>query len=115
MNGSARIRTGEKIMTDYVKAWQCIGCGMIEAPQTCIGVCEYRRAELVYAFEYQQVVAQAEAALRRANVLEALVRKLARTTPRKGEWERSYRALQDQARRAMEVSASQAEGRVMSG
>jgi len=115
LSGSAWNRTGEKIMTDYVKAWQCIGCGMIEAPQTCIGVCEYRRAELVYAFEYQQVVAQAEAALRRANVLEALVRKLACTTPRKGEWERTYRALQDHARRVMAVSASRAEGRVMSG
>ena len=22
----------------YVAAWQCIGCGKIEAPQTCIGV-----------------------------------------------------------------------------
>ena len=91
-------------MSDYVKAWQCIGCGMIEAPQTCIGVCEYRRAELVYAFDYQQVVAQAEAALARANELEALVRKLACTTPRKGEWERTYRALQDQARRVMAES-----------
>jgi hypothetical protein len=24
-------------MNDYVKAWQCIGCGKIETPQTCIG------------------------------------------------------------------------------
>ena len=22
----------------YVAAWQCMGCGKIEAPQTCIGV-----------------------------------------------------------------------------
>lgn len=88
-------------MTDYVKAWQCIGCGRIEAPQTCIGVCEYRRADFVYAFEHDQVVAQAVEARRRADVLEALVRRLASTTPRTGEWERSYRTLQDQARRAL--------------
>jgi hypothetical protein len=31
---------GGVVMTDYVKAWQCIGCGKIEAPQTCIGVCQ---------------------------------------------------------------------------
>jgi len=86
---------------DYVKAWQCIGCGMIEAPQTCIGVCEYRKADLVYAFDYEQAVSQAAAALRRAEALEVLVRQLARTTPRKGEWERSYRALQEQARRIL--------------
>ena len=89
-------------MTDYVKAWQCIGCGMIEAPQTCIGVCEYRRAEFVYAFEHEQAIARAtEDARRRAGALEALVRQLALTTPREGEWERSYLALQDQARRAL--------------
>jgi hypothetical protein len=95
-------------MTDYVKAWQCIGCGMIEAPQTCIGVCEYRRAELVYAFEHEQVLAQAAAALRRANALESLVRQLACTTPRQGEWERSYLALQDQARRVLPGLAAEA-------
>jgi hypothetical protein len=95
-------------MTDYVKAWECIGCGMIEAPQTCIGVCEYRRAELVYAFEHKQVLAQAAAAERRASTLEALVRQLARTTPRKGEWERSYRVLQDQARRTLTALVSDA-------
>jgi hypothetical protein len=30
-------------MKDYVKAWQCIGCGKIEAPQACIGVCQDRK------------------------------------------------------------------------
>lgn len=93
-------------MTDYVKAWQCIGCGRIDAPQNCIGVCEYRKAEFVYAFEYEQVVAQATAAQRRADALEALVRQLAVTTPRAGEWERSYRALQEQARRALAASST---------
>ena len=34
-------------------------------------------------------------ARRRADVLEALVRQLACTTPRNGEWERSYLALQN--------------------
>jgi hypothetical protein len=74
---------------------------MIEAPQNCIGVCEYRKTELVYAGDYEQVIAQAEGAQRRANSLEALVRQLASATPRDGEWERSYRALQAQARRAL--------------
>ena len=92
-------------MTDYVKAWQCIGCGMVEAPQTCIGVCEYRKVELVYAFEHEQVLAKAAAALRRADVLEALVRQLAGVTPREGEWERSYRALQKQARHTLAILA----------
>lgn len=98
-------------MTDYVKAWQCIGCGMIEAPQACIGVCEYRKAELAYAFEHEQALAQAAAALRRANALEALIRQLAYTTPRNDEWERSYTALQDQARRILPGLATEAADR----
>ena len=91
----------EAITTEYVKAWQCIGCGRIDAPQNCIGVCEYRKAEFVYASDYERVAAQAAAAQRRVDALEGLVRRLAATTPRSGEWERSYRALQQQAHRAL--------------
>ena len=34
-------------MGDYIQAWQCIGCGKIEAPQTCVGVCRDRKILLV--------------------------------------------------------------------
>ena len=33
-------------MSEHTKAWQCIGCGRIEAPQTCIGICEDCKVEL---------------------------------------------------------------------
>jgi hypothetical protein len=92
-------------MTDYVKVWECIGCGMIEAPQTCIGVCEYRKAELVYAFDHERALADTAAASRRAKALEAIVRQLTGVTPRESEWERSYRALQKQARRSLTMLA----------
>jgi hypothetical protein len=49
-------------MNDYVKAWQCIGCGKIEAPQTCIGVCQDRKVEFVYADEHEEALAQLEVA-----------------------------------------------------
>lgn len=88
-------------MTDYVKAWQCIGCGKIEAPQTCVGVCQDRRVEFVYADEHREALEQVEAANRRADALARLLRQLAWTTPRPGEWESSYRALQARARRLL--------------
>ncbi len=94
-------------MTEYVKAWQCIGCGKIEAPQTCIGVCQDRKVQFVYDFEHEEVVAQARRARQRSDVLEALVAKLAHTTPRDGEWERSYLALQKQARLVMTALATE--------
>lgn len=83
---------------EHVKAWQCIGCGRIEAPQECVGVCEFKRLEMVYLFEHEQALAAERA---RCEPLEALVRHLARITPREGEFERSWRALQEQARRAI--------------
>ena len=82
-------------MTEIVKAWQCIGCGRIEAPQTCVGVCQYEKIEMVYSGEHEEALAAARA---RAARFEALARRLARITPRAGEWERSYRALQEEAR-----------------
>jgi hypothetical protein len=88
-------------MFDTVKAWQCIGCGRIEAPQPCIGVCQDRRAEFVYASEHADALAAAERARRRASAFEVLLRQLAHTTPRSGGWERSYRSLQEHARHVL--------------
>jgi hypothetical protein len=85
-------------MNDCVKAWQCIGCGKIEAPQTCIGVCQDRKVEFVYAYEHEEVLAQLAIARRQARALEALARRLASTNPLENGWEASYRAMQEQAR-----------------
>lgn len=80
---------------DTIKAWQCIGCGKVEVPQPpCIGVCQDRKVEFVYASQYRAAQAQAQA-------FEALIRRLAWTKPRDGEWERSFRILQEQARLAL--------------
>jgi hypothetical protein len=84
-------------------AWQCIGCGRIESPQPCIGVCRDRAAEFVDAADYDRLAAHAAA-------LEALVRQLAATTPRKGEWERSYRVLQERARATLRALTDDAAG-----
>ena len=93
--------------TEYIKAWQCIGCGKVDVPQPpCIGVCQDRKVEFVYASEYEEALAQAALARQQAKALEALARRLAWTTPRDGEWEHSYRALQNQARRTLAALAS---------
>jgi hypothetical protein len=88
-------------MTEHVKAWQCIGCGKIEAPQTCIGVCQDRRVEFVYVADHKEVLEQLRAAQRHALAASAVLRRLASTKPHDHEWERSYRAIQEQARRVL--------------
>ncbi|MFW5926816.1 MAG: hypothetical protein ACOCSR_02085 [Wenzhouxiangella sp.] len=73
-----------------VKAWECIGCGRIEAPQPCLGVCQDRAVELVHADAWRRL--QADNALMRELIL-----RLARTRPREDRWEAGYRALQSRA------------------
>jgi hypothetical protein len=91
---------------ERVTVWQCIGCGKIEGPQPCIGVCQDRKVDFVYASLYDEAIAEIALIRQQAKALEALVRQLARTTPREGEWERSYRALQKQARQTLEALAT---------
>jgi hypothetical protein len=79
---------------DRVKAWQCIGCGKIDAPQPCIGVCRDRQVEFVRAEAYDQLRT-------RTTELESLVRMFVATKPRDCQWERSYLAIQDRARRLL--------------
>jgi hypothetical protein len=97
-------------MSDYVEAWQCIGCGRIEAAQNCIGICEDRKVEFVYASEHEQALAELRAARQQLDALLAFVRRLAWTTPREGEWEPSYRALQRDARRLLDLERAARRG-----
>jgi len=84
-----------------VEAWQCIGCGRIEAAQNCIGICEDRKVQFVYAAEHEQTVAQLASVRSRLDELVNFARRIAWTTPRAGEWEHSYRALQREARQLL--------------
>lgn len=85
-------------MSDYIQAWQCIGCGKIEAPQPCIGVCRDRKVVLVGLTEHQQALAEIQHAYGELEQARALLSQLALATPHDGLWEVSYRALQKRAR-----------------
>jgi hypothetical protein len=90
-------------MTERVTAWQCVGCGRIEGAQPCVGICQDRRTDFVYASDYDEVCAQLARERRRAEALAVLVRQLAYTIPRKDQWERTYRALQASARQVLKA------------
>ncbi|RFF33025.1 hypothetical protein [Wenzhouxiangella sediminis] len=72
------------------KAWECVGCGRIEAPQPCLGICQDRAVELVHADDYERLQAD-------NRQMRELILRLARTSPREGQWEAGYRALQSRA------------------
>jgi len=81
-------------MTERMKAWQCAGCGRLDSDATCIGVCSDRRVDLVSAADYDE-------AQRQLAELRLFIRQFALVSPHDGEWERSYKALQQRARRLL--------------
>ena len=89
-------------MDGRIQAWQCIGCGRVEAPQNCIGVCQDRRIELVDARRFDELQRALDAERVESGRLLALVQQLAWSKPRPDAWERSYKALQEQARALVE-------------
>jgi len=93
---------------ERLQVWRCMGCGRIEAPQPCIGVCQDRTIEVVPASEYDEVLDQLNVSRKNAGAAMALLRRLAWTTPRQGEWEHSYRALQQHARELLAEPARDA-------
>ena len=62
-------------MAEYIQAWQCIGCGKIEAPQPCIGVCRDRKVLFIGKGELAASNAQQVARIR--SIVEALGREVA--------------------------------------
>jgi hypothetical protein len=94
---------------DIVTVWQCIGCGRIEAPQPCIGVCQDRLARFVAAADHEEALARLQAAQQKAAALEGLMHRLTLTSPREGEWKNCYMTFQAEARRLLFELASVAE------
>ena len=88
-------------MTQKTTAWQCIGCGRLDSDATCMGVCQDRKVVLVSAADYDQ-------SRREVDELRLFIRQLANIEPHGDTWERSYRALQERARRLLEEPAVKA-------
>ena len=80
------------------KVWQCVGCGRIEDPQPCVGICRDVKAEFVPAQAHDEALARTREEI---DALHAIVRRIAGTTPREGQVEGTWRALQQQAREAL--------------
>lgn len=96
-------------MTDTIEAWQCIGCGRVEAPQTCIGVCRDRKVQLVGLADFEQARAGAEALRARLADVHARLQRFALARPNEDRWEASWQALQAQLREVLGTLADVAE------
>lgn len=93
-------------MTEYIQAWQCIGCGKIEAPQTCIGVCQDRKVFMVGKHDHERALAECAALRAQLGAARAMLQRFGLITPRTDQWERSWQALQTQLREALALLAA---------
>ncbi|PKM06635.1 MAG: hypothetical protein CVV14_11820 [Gammaproteobacteria bacterium HGW-Gammaproteobacteria-4] len=85
-------------MPEPIIAWQCIGCGKLDAPQICIGVCEDRKVELLPARHYSDAMSQLSDARQALAQWHNLAHRLLQTTPHDDAWQSSWRAFQAQMR-----------------
>jgi len=85
-------------LAESVIVWRCPECGGVDAPQPCIGVCIWRPADWVDANVYESERSQAVLDLKVEGALVGLLSRVASVTPRHGQWERNWLALQSQAR-----------------
>lgn len=93
-------------MVDVIQAWQCIGCGKIEAPQPCIGVCQDRKVLFVGKADHEQLEAEAEQLRQRLDAAYGLLTRMARTRPREGQIDRCWSSFQQQARDVLADAAA---------
>ena len=106
VNAIATGRAQHAAMIDTIEGWRCIGCGKVDAPRPCIGVCTDKRVELVLAEDYAALalrVEQLEDALAlRVEQLEEALALIARTTPKPERLADSWAALQTRAKRLLD-------------
>ena len=86
---------------ETVIVWRCQDCGGVDAPQECIDVCIWGPADWVDADSYESERSQAAVNREVEQSLAGLLRRFAFATPRDGQWERSWRVFQSQARLAL--------------
>ena len=80
---------------ERIQGWRCIGCGKVDAPRACIGVCTDKRVELVLAEDYAALALRVEQ-------LEDALALIARTTPKPERLADSWAALQTRAKRLLD-------------
>lgn len=85
-----------------ISVWQCIGCGRVELPQPCIGVCSDRKVEFVASVDFDELQRRFRELEGEYQRLVEFMRMMARNTPKPGHWEASYKNLQASVEKRLE-------------
>jgi len=77
--------------------WQCLTCGLVEAPQPCLGVCIRRSGEFLNADRHVELEARLVAVQCQTSKLRVLIRQFASVTPHVGQWQKASRFFEERA------------------
>jgi len=80
-----------------ISAWRCTGCGRIEAPQPCLGVCHDEAVELVSADEFNALRERYRRVARDNARMRALLVRIRSTRPRPAGVQATWVSAQRQA------------------
>jgi hypothetical protein len=94
---------------EFATTWWRAARGGIDAPQPCLGICVWRDVEWVNRTRYLEERARILAERDTERRLRGLVRRVASVTPRAGHWELGWRAIEGQAREALQASQDRAQ------
>jgi len=83
---------------EYIPVWQCIGCGRIEAPQTCIGVCRDKKVFVIGKGEHEEALEQLAELRRQLAAARSQLQRFAQCTPKQDQADQAFSALQTQVR-----------------
>ncbi|HEY2650492.1 MAG TPA: hypothetical protein VGI50_01135 [Solirubrobacteraceae bacterium] len=78
----------------------------IDAPPPCSGICVWREVEWVDHYAYKRCRERVLSVLEAERRVRGVLFRLAWVRPREGEWERSWAALQAEAREAFRMSTA---------
>jgi hypothetical protein len=93
--------TADDDEADSVVTWWCPRCGGIDAPQPCIGVCISRPVEWVNLQSFERERHRRASLVDQLRELTDVARALGFVTPRPGQVDRNWQALQARASRAL--------------
>jgi hypothetical protein len=83
---------------EYIPVWQCIGCGRIEAPQTCIGVCRDNKVLFIDKDTHERALAEIARVREELTSVRERLLKFSQCSPKNGLFEQTFVALQAELR-----------------
>jgi hypothetical protein len=103
MNNGPRADAGDlafepALPDEYFPLWRCVACGAMGNSDTCMGVCDHHKLEVVRSVEYADLLDEATVVMEHLKKLTTLVHRIADLPQEETKRKNSYGMLRNCAR-----------------